>query len=322
MNTNTKYWSFTWDTNVSQKKIPDEESLLRFFNKEVDQVTFQFEIGALRQKEHVQGAMTLSGPRQSKLKVLGLFGASFKNISGLTLNAVYDKVAIASYVTKPEGRTKGPFYGGKLEMYDTNISKSKLKNWQQELFDLLIGPQRENLIDRKVIWVQDPCGNTGKSWFQKWLRIGQKELVVRALPVSSVDRLISAVNILHKKQNIDLFTIDLTRTKGENQSYKDLFSAIEQIKNGYVVDVMYGKYNEAIFKPPIVIIFTNEHIKDFYHYLSSDRWHINVITDKHLEHIFWLTPDVMECNVSEIKLKNNRPSDSARPEKKKDSASN
>jgi hypothetical protein len=156
-------------------------------------------------------------------------------------------------VTKEEGRVKGPFYGGKKEMYDKHFATSKLGKWQQQLFEILTGDQKEILKDRKVIWVQDSCGNTGKSWFQKWLRIVQKQLVVRALPVSNMDRLISAVHIINKTHKVDAYTIDLTRTQGEDQSYNDLFSAVEQIKNGQIIDVMYGKYNKSIFQPPMVI---------------------------------------------------------------------
>jgi hypothetical protein len=147
----------------------------------------------------------------------------------------------------------------------------------------MIGPDQQSLKDRKVIWVQDSCGGTGKSFFQKWLRIAQKDLVVRLLPIQRVDRLISAVNIINQTTKVDAYTIDLTRTQGEEQSYKDLFSAIEQIKNGHVVDVMYGKYNEAIFEPPMVIIFTNESIVKFRKYLSLDRWRVYLIgPDKEL----------------------------------------
>jgi peptidyl-tRNA hydrolase len=203
---------------------------------------------------------------------------TFKNVAGLTLSPVYDSLAIKSYVTKDEGRVKGPFYGGKKEMFDKQMAKSNLRKWQKQLFEILTGEQQEMLKDRKVIWVQDSCGNTGKSWFQKWLRIGQKKMTVRSLPVSSVDRLISAVNIINKTHKVDAFTIDLTRTQGEDQSYKDLFSTIEQIKNGYVIDVMYGKYNEAIFKPPMVLIFTNNKHEEFAHYLSYDRWEVYTIS--------------------------------------------
>lgn len=278
VHTNTKYWSMTWETNVKQKKLPNEEALLSFFDRIADECVFQYEKGAKKKKEHVQGTFTLSGRRQSKTSVLKLFELTFKNVGGLTISQVYDKVAIKSYVTKDEGRTKGPFYGGKKEMYDKQMASCKLREWQKQLFKIITGPEQEALKDRKVIWVQDSYGSTGKSWFAKWLRIGQKQLLVRGLPVSSVDRLSSAVNIINKTLKVDAYTIDLTRTQGVDQSYEDLFAQIEQIKNGYILDVMYGKYNEAIFKPPLVMIFTNREHKEFKHYLSQDRWKVFVIS--------------------------------------------
>lgn len=35
---------------------------------------------------------------------------------------------------------------------------------------------------------------------------------------------------------------------------------------------MYGKYNEALFDPPIVIIFSNKPFLNVRQYLSYDRW--------------------------------------------------
>jgi hypothetical protein len=271
MNTQTKKWSFTWDTNVKQKTLPNEVKLMNFLNRETDLSCFQYELGEIKKKEHIQGMITLAGERKSKRSVLELFKETFKNVDGLTIQPTYDTVALSAYVTKEEGRVKGPYFAGRKEMYNSKLANNSLRNWQKELFDTLITEQ-DKFKDRKVLWVEDMCGNTGKSWFQKWLRIGQKQLEVRQLPVSSVDRLISAVSIISRNIEVDVYTIDLTRTKGEGQSYEDLFSAIEQIKNGYVVDVMYGKYNEAIFNPPMIVIFTNQRIDDFYNYLSQDRW--------------------------------------------------
>lgn len=52
----------------------------------------------------------------------------------------------------------------------------------------------------------------------------------------------------------------------------DLFEVIEEIKNSFVVDIMYGNFNRAFLKPAIVLVFTNEDISKFSSYLSMDRW--------------------------------------------------
>lgn len=110
---------------------------------------------------------------------------------------------------------------GKNQNYDEMMANTKLKKWQKQLYNLLLSDELTLLKDRKVVWVHDQKGNTGKSWFQKWLRIGQRKLVIRSLPVAFVDRLSLAVNIIARKLEVDVFTIDLTRTQEENKFLKD-----------------------------------------------------------------------------------------------------
>lgn len=73
MNAETKYWSFTWDTNVNQRKLPSDQKLINFLNAETTKATFQLEKGEVRQKEHFQGVFSLKGPRKSKTQTLNRF---------------------------------------------------------------------------------------------------------------------------------------------------------------------------------------------------------------------------------------------------------
>lgn len=303
MNSNTKYWSLTWDTNRLQRKLPERERLHRFLESICKEGIYQLEKGSKKQKKHFQGYIVLEGPRKSKKQTLELFQKHFKNISGLTVSPVYDKIAISKYVTKLEGRIEGPFFIGESNTYNMKFHDAVLRDWQSELFDIVRGEKKDFLKDRKVMWIEDQFGNTGKSWFQKWLRISQNDVVVRQLPISSVSRLVSAVAIVTKKVKVDIFTIDFTRTKGRDQYLEDLFSTIEQIKNGALVDVMYGKYNESYFQPPIVMIFTNDPLSSCVHYLMPDRWEwykimkVSDSEDLHLVHIKDKLPEPKKTNI-------------------------
>jgi len=60
---------------------------------------------------------------------------------------------------------------------------------------------------------------------------------------------------------------------------------------------MYGKFNEAIFDPPIVIIFSNINFSNIRNYLSYDRWVVCrptkdglIVSDKNAIHPEALTP--------------------------------
>lgn len=219
------------------------------------------------------------GPRISKKQLLERFQEVFNNVSGLTLSKTYDSKAAIKYASKIDSRVKGPFYVGQKENYSEEYSSMNLRQWQKELFEFIVINKNNPIIrERKIIWVEDSKGCTGKSKFQKWLRLGQREIIARKLPVSSVERLISAVTKLTREQEVDLLMINLTKTKGENQSLEDMFAAIEDIKDGFIVDTMYGKYIEAIFESPLIVVFTNDKLDEHISKLSVDRWlrlHIN-----------------------------------------------
>jgi len=279
MHKNTKYWSFTWGKTVKQKKLPDEVKLKKFLNNITEICVFQLERGNIKNNLHYQGAFTLLGSRVSKKQLLERFQEIFKNVSGLTLTKTYDSKAAMKYASKIESRVKGPFYVGQKENYSEEYAAMDLREWQRELFEFIVKNKNNSIIrERKIIWVEDNIGCTGKSKFQKWLRLGQRDLIARKLPVSSVERLISVVIKLTREQEVDVLMINLTKSRGQDQSLTDVFATIEDIKDAYIVDTLYGKYIEAIFNPPIVLVFTNERLDEHKSKLSADRWlrlHIN-----------------------------------------------
>lgn len=287
MNNETRFWSFTWATCIAQKKLPERGKLAKFLNRISKTCTFQLECGKVRKKKHYQGGFVLLGERRSKKKLLDLFKSHFKNVAGLTIMKAHNMEAVMKYSSKEDTRLEGPFVVGQKEIWDEDFSNAILKSWQKDLFEFLkINSKNKILRDRKILWVQDPFGNSGKSFFQKWLRIGQHELKARKLPVSSVERLISAVSKVLALENnkIDIFMVDITKSRGREESLDDLLASLEQLKNGFVVDTMYGKYVEVIFKPPIVIVFTNESFREYRDRLTDDRWlPLHIRSDQQVE---------------------------------------
>lgn len=153
MNQQTKYWSLTWNKTKDRKKLPHEQKLINFFNKYCLVAIFQYELGTIKGNKHVQGVFTLEGPRQSKQTVLNLFSVYFGDNYGVSLSPVGNKEGIIRYVTKEEGRLKGPYKAGKNCIFDIEMSKIPLKHWQKNLFDYLTSDELPKLRDRKVIWV-------------------------------------------------------------------------------------------------------------------------------------------------------------------------
>lgn len=60
----------------------------------------------------------------------------------------------------------------------------------------------------------------------------------RVNTVSSVERLISAVTKLTRQQEVDVLMINLTKSRGQDQSLTDVFDTIEDIKDAYIVDTL------------------------------------------------------------------------------------
>ena len=90
----------------------------------------------------------------------------------------------------------------------------------------------------------------------------------------------SAVVQITQKEEIDVFMIDDTRTRGTDTLMADLFEVIERIKNGHVVSTMYGKYVESIYPRPQIVFFTNSCLETSATQLSLDRWYYVQIEDR------------------------------------------
>jgi hypothetical protein len=267
-----KRWVFTWNSD-EKHGLPTADAIQTILNSIASEGVFQLEKGLETGREHYQGRFVLKGSRKGKQELLKLFSEIFST-THLTLipELSYDS---SSYCEKQETRIKGPWYVGLAAYKNSKMGNSMtLKEWQKQLLDLMTGPLRSRLEDRKVIWIQDLVGGNGKSSFIKYLAMNEKStgLNFEKLPFDRPDRIRSSVIKLSKKKDVDVYAFDFTRTQGVDTSFKDLFEVIEEIKNGYIVDVMYGNFNKAFPKESLVIIFTNENINNYKKYLSFDRW--------------------------------------------------
>ena len=275
-----KRWVFTWNAD-NEGQLIDPQQLTNYLNEVVEEGVFQQERGLETGRLHYQGRFCLKGPRIGKRKLLDMF-KSLGDTDNLTFNPerLYDST---DYCTKTETRVSGPWYVGSSSYRRKNsIMTIKLRKWQQQLLNELTGPLAESLRDRKVIWVQDLVGGCGKSTFLKFLRFGQSGLIVRKLPLDRPDRLRMFVCKVAEQTDIDVFAFDFTRTLDDDTSIKSLFQIIEELKNGYIVSAMFGNPLEILIDSPFVLIFTNEDISSYFHYLSMDRWCAYEIRDDEL----------------------------------------
>jgi len=265
-----KRWVFTWNSD-DLWGLPNQQNLVDKLNEIAVKGVFQCERGLKTGRLHYQGRFELKGTRLGKKRLLEIFSETFdtKNLT-FEPEVLYDST---TYCMKNETREDGPWFVG-TDSYVQKMTpmELKLRMWQEQLIDEIRLLDNAQQRDRAVLWIQDSMGGAGKSTFSKYLSFGQKEWNVKKLPLDKPDRIRMAVCKIVQKENVDVFTFDFTRTRGEDTSMNDLFQVIEEIKNGHVVSVMYGNPMEVAMTSPHVIIFTNERLENYKHYLSTDRW--------------------------------------------------
>lgn len=170
------------------------------------------------------------------------------------------RVALQTYCMKTDTRILGPW--GLKTIY-TGADLAVMKNpyvWQSEIIAMI----QCTPDDRTIVWIQNAAGNVGKSKLMKFCKY--KGLSVR-IPLGTATQIKSSVI---EKGPQTCYMLDLPRVRGREERMTEIFSAIEEIKNGWIESAMYGKTAELMMMPPHVIVFSND--APNLNLASADRW--------------------------------------------------
>lgn len=167
------------------------------------------------------------------------------------------------YVMKVDTRIDGPWDDRNdinLSTIPTRLRKEpEWRPWQRAVLDMIAVPPD----DRTINVIVDFTGGCGKTILSMYLLAHQK---AQRIPIQKEPRDIMRMIMDCPKR--PCYFIDLPRaTSGANQHA--MYSAIEEIKNGYCYDDRYH-FRQELFEPPHVWIFTNQ-VPNTAH-LSKDRW--------------------------------------------------
>ena len=279
-------WVFTW--NFDSDQIPAEQ-LDRYLKSNTEKYVFQEEEGEETHRRHYQGSFrTTIRKRHSTL--LKEFYDEFGNIDNLTINRMCGTWQESySYCTKEETR-KGPIYQSRFlkEQYQEEYKGNDLEilndrdswfPWQSTIADKIFVQDTFTCSiadDREILWIEDTEGCTGKSKFTKFICSTNDDII--KLPFGTSSQLRSAVINAGPRK---VYAIDIPRTVGEDDDLTALLSVIEDIKNGFVVSSMYGKYQDLMMEPPHVLVFSNEPAP--IGLMTKDRWTVFKIDKGSLE---------------------------------------
>jgi len=268
-NTQLYRWSFTLNVTEKEPELPCHTKMIAALKRwGATKWVFQKEKGATTGRTHYQGSVKLSVKKRKSW----LLNNSQVPIDGLTLSPTKNETGSFNYCTKADTRVSGPWADSPIYMgEDLDEMKCPLE-WQQWVLDTVATkPDR-----RTVHWIWEEKGNVGKSMLSKWMK--WKKLSKR-VPFGHANQL--KTNVCAKGPS-RCYTLDMSRTRGSLEKMEDIYSVIEEIKNGDVEGVMNGKIHELLMAPPHVFCFANE-LPDK-RCMSADRWKIHTIKDLKIVH--------------------------------------
>jgi len=136
-----------------------------------------------------------------------------------------------------------------------------LRTWQSELLDII---EADEPTDRTVMFYVDPAGNTGKSWFCRFLL--DIRLDVQVLRIGKRDDLAHAIDTTKH-----VFLVDVPRSQMEFLQY----SVLEMLKDQTIFSPKYHSMTKTLSRAPFVVVFCNE--EPDMTKLSEDRYLITYV---------------------------------------------
>lgn len=262
------YWVFTIQC-IKGQTLPGEQSVVKAMAVLTDKYLFQLEKAT---SLHYQGCCKLR-IRKRKQTFLKELVKELKVVDSMvTLDPMMGSWDQAkAYCSKTETSVTEPFtnevtYSGKdISLLD---DKTLRHPWQDKIINEIISEDKVTIKDsddRTIIWIEDPKGGNGKSKLVKWCCYNNDNIVKISFGTSS--QLRSAIISAGQRR---VYFIDVPRTLGSDDSMASLMSALEDLKNGFVVSAMYGKNQSLILDPPHIIVFSNSRCPD--KMMSEDRW--------------------------------------------------
>lgn len=169
-----------------------------------------------------------------------------------------DWKAAVKYCQKEESRLEGPWgFGVTLEKPLKIITE--LRPWQQMVKEII----DEEPEDRKIVWIWEPTGNTGKTQLAKWICKNYNAMYVSG---KATDAKYAIAKWL-KTKPLHVVIFGFPRSYEEYVSY----GGMEELKDGIFFSSKYES-EMSIYNPPHVLVFANFPPDESK--MSADKWEI------------------------------------------------
>lgn len=241
--TEPKWWDFT-----ASKKMWTRETVINILEPIAERFCIGDEVGTENGYEHLQG------------RVVFKVGKSEETVKKLIPGAHWSGTHVRDFnYCKKEGN----FYCS----WEKGISRwanTELLPWQHACLERLMMQG-----ERSVMVVVDEQGGNGKTTLAKFCVATHKAVYCPPMQDAQDFMAFAMAN------PSTAYIFDMPRTESAKQKV-GMWSAIEQIKNGYLYDKRY-QWRDMWIEPPRIVVFTNEEPPTAS--LSADRWDIWTLYD-------------------------------------------
>lgn len=255
-----------WDVTISKEQYPEMIEVKNWFKKTCKKWGFQLERGASGY-EHWQCRVSLKVKSRKPM-----MPRVHESAWSVTSNANKDNLF---YVFKEDTHIDGPWCDTDVEVYIPRQFRNKtLYPWQLKVIEI-----SKTFNDREINVIYDPVGNKGKSTLAAICELEMNGIDLP--PVNDAKELLQVIcDICLAKQDRspNPVFVDIPRAM-EKSRLHGIYTAIEQIKKGKLVDMRYH-YKEWWIDSPCVWVCTNT--EPDLHLMSNDRWKVWEIVDNQL----------------------------------------
>lgn len=210
---------------------------------------------------HAQGAIKFKDKQRPMECCEELLGAHWKKMIDKGFKAF-------NYCCKEDTRVEPGVIHGFVPPVEVR-TLTELWPWQKEIEDLCL----TEADDRKILWLWEETGNTGKSAFCKYMCLKRGAIVLSGKTSDIMHGIIKwQENTGHWPE---IILVDVPREGLEYINY----GALEKVKDGCFYS---GKYEGGmcVMNCPHVVFMANEPPRT--ESMSADRWDVRVIEDKRL----------------------------------------
>lgn len=258
---------YVYDFTIKYSDDADLQKLKEWCKEWCKHWCFQLEKGEETGYKHWQGRISLIKKKRIG-KVIKITQECFPSCHVSATSGSVAKGGSMSYVMKADTRIDGPWSDKDVDIYIPTkyVSTPEWYPWQQYVIDSIDEP-----TDRDINVIIDETGNKGKTTLAMWLGCRNK---ARRIPPMNSAKDIS--RMVYDTPTSKCYIIDMPRAM-DKRKLSEMYTAIEEIKNGHVYDDRYH-FKEKYFDSPTIWVFTN--IKPDLELLSASRWNLYSINQQ------------------------------------------